>query len=197
MVANTYDVIVLGLGVMGSAAAYHLANDGQRVLALEQFELDHRFGSSYGESRIIRYTYDRLTYVEMSKFAYPMWRELEQVSGRSLMHTTGGLDFGTPDYPTFVATRQNLDTAGIPYEKLSRADVAKRFPQFNLDEGMAATYQPDSAYLAASLCVITQAELAEKCGATLLTKTPVTKIEPLRDSVRVHTADAQYEAGKL
>src|SRR5256885_16906070 len=114
-----YDVIVLGLGVMGSAAAYHLAGDGWRVLALEQFELDHRLGSSYGESRIIRYTYDHPTYVEMAKWTFPMWRELEQESGRKLMVQTGGLDFGPPDFPTFVATRQNLQDAGIPYEILS------------------------------------------------------------------------------
>src|SRR5258708_16212480 len=95
-----YDVIVLGLGVMGSAAAYHLAKDGKRVLALEQFELDHRLGSSYGESRIIRYAYAHPAYVELAKHAFPMWRALEQESGQKLITPTGGLDFGKPDSPT-------------------------------------------------------------------------------------------------
>src|SRR3954463_5708090 len=119
--SNHYDVIVLGQGVMGSATAYHLAKDGQRVLALEQFELDHRLGSSYGESRIIRYAYDHPTYVEMAKHTFPMWRDLEKVSGRQLMTQTGGLDFGKPDSPTLLATRQNLLAAGVPYEWLTPA----------------------------------------------------------------------------
>src|SRR5215831_20585545 len=100
---NHYDVIVLGLGVMGSAAAYHLARDGRRVLALEQFELDHKLGSSYGESRIIRYAYDHPTYVELAKHTFPMLHELERASGRRLLFTTGGFDFGPPEFPTLVA----------------------------------------------------------------------------------------------
>src|SRR6516225_6856374 len=82
---NHYDVIVLGMGVMGSAAAYHLARDGKRVLGLEQFELDHRMGSSYGESRIIRYAYDHPTYVQMAKQCFELWHGLEIESGRDLM----------------------------------------------------------------------------------------------------------------
>jgi monomeric sarcosine oxidase len=195
--AAAYDVIVLGQGVMGSATAYHLAKDGQRVLALEQYELDHRLGSSYGESRIIRYAYDHPAYVEMAKHTFPMWRDLEKVSGRQLLTQTGGLDFGKPDSPTFIATKQNLLAAGVPYEWLTPTDVARRFPQFRLDEDMMGGFQPDAGSLAASLCVITQSEMAQKHGATVLTKTPVLEVEVLRDSVRVTTADAQYEATKL
>jgi len=194
---NHYDVIVLGLGVMGTAAAYHLAKDGQRVLALEQFELDHRLGSSYGESRIIRYAYDHPAYVQMAKATFPMWRALEQESGRQLMVQTGGLDFGLPDFPSLVETRKNLLAAGIAYEWLTPGEVAKRFPQFRLNDDMMAGYQPDAGYLAASDCVITQANMAQRHGATLLTKTPVVRVEVLTDSARVHTADAQYEAGRL
>ncbi len=192
-----YDVIVLGLGVMGTAAAYHLAKDGQRVLGLEQYELDHRMGSSYGESRIIRYAYDHPVYVEMAKAAFPMWRSLEEDSGQKLMVQTGGLDFGFPDWPSLAATKQNLYAAGVPYEWLTPAEVARRFPQFRLDEGMYGGYQPGAGYLAASRCVITQADMAQKCGATLLFKTPVQRVEVLNGSVRIHTATEQYEAETL
>ncbi len=195
--ANQYDVIVLGLGVMGSAAAYHLANDGQRVLALEQFELDHRMGSSYGESRIIRYAYDHPAYVEMSKAAFPMWRALEEASGQQLMVRTGGLDFGAADSPSLLVTRDNLKAEGIPFDWLTPGEVSRRFPQFRLADNMYGMFQPDAGYLAASRCVVTQAEMARKCGATLLTRTPVQRVEVQHDSVRVHTADGQYEAGKL
>src|SRR5260221_13051648 len=94
---NHYDVIVLGMGVMGSATAYHLARAGKRVLALEQFELDHRMGSSHGESRIIRYAYDHPGYIEMAKASYPMWKALKEEAGGELMVTTGALASGRPE----------------------------------------------------------------------------------------------------
>lgn len=192
-----YDVIVVGLGVMGSAAAYHLAKMGQRVLALEQFELDHRNGSSHGESRIIRYAYAHPLYVQMAREAFALWQALERASGKRLMVRTGGFDFGFPDSPTLRATLQTLDSAAIPFEVLDEAGAARRFPQFRLETGMIALYQADAAYLAASACVIAQAELAHTLGAELVYETPVRRIEPLGDSVRVYTADRVYEAGKL
>ncbi len=194
---KSFDVIVIGLGVMGSAAAYHLAADGYRVLALEQFELDHNRGSSNGESRIIRYAYDHPVYVEMAKAAFPMWRALEAESGQQLMVQTGGLDFGPADSPTLLATRDNLWAAGVPYEWLTPGEVSRRLPQFRLDEGMMGGYQPDAGYLAASRCVVAQAQMAQKHGATLLTNTPVQKIDVLADSVRVQTADTHYEVARL
>jgi monomeric sarcosine oxidase len=194
---NRYDVIVLGLGVMGSAAAYHLAKGGQRVLALEQFELDHRMGSSYGESRIIRYAYDYPIYVELAQSAFTMWRDLEREAGRQVMFTTGGFDFGAADYPTLVATRENLTAAGIPFEWLSAEESRQRFPMFKLDDNMRGLYQPDAGYLAASDCVKTQADMALKHGAVLMTNTPVLDVKVLNNSVRVRTADAEYEAGRL
>jgi sarcosine oxidase len=194
---NHYDVIVLGMGVMGSATAYHLARDGKRVLGLEQFERDHRMGSSYGESRIIRYAYDHPIYIEMAKAAYPMWHALQEESGRELMVHTGGLDFGPADYPSLVATRDNLAGANIPYEWLSPAEVAERFPQFVLSDDMRAVYQPDAASLLASRCVIAQVELAQKHGAVIHFNTPVIRIEPQHESVRVHTAAGAYEARSL
>jgi monomeric sarcosine oxidase len=194
---NNFDVIVLGLGVMGTAAAYHLAKDGQRVLGLEQFDLDHKLGSSYGESRIIRYAYNNPIHVEMSKAAFPTWRALEAESGKQLMFRTGSLDFGPAESPSLNTTYQTMRAAGITCEWLSGAEAMARFPQFRFDESMRAIYQPDGAYLAASRCVLTQAELARAHGATLLTNAKVLRVEVFIDSVRVHTADAQYEAARL
>src|SRR5260221_2101686 len=151
---NHFDVIVLGVGVMGSATAYHLAKEGQRVLALEQFELDHRMGSSFGESRIIRYAYDHPAYVELAKPAFAMWRDLERESGRQLMFTTGGFDFGDPEFSTLKASRTNLAAAGVPFEWLTVEEARQRFPLFHLEENMRALYQPDAGYLAASDCVV-------------------------------------------
>ena len=86
---------------MGSAAAYYLAKSGQKVLLLEQFELNHQKGSSYGFSRVIRYTYDNPIYVELMRAAYPLWFALEEAAGEKLYVKTGGLDFGFPSQETF------------------------------------------------------------------------------------------------
>jgi monomeric sarcosine oxidase len=197
MEAKTFDVIVIGMGVVGAGAAYHLAKRGVSVLALEQFELDHQMGSSYGESRIIRYAYKESVYVDMAKEAFPMWHALEQETGKHLLTQSGGLDFGPADYWSLLDTRNNLAAANIAHEWLSPAEVSKRFPQFHLDDHMMAIYQPDAATMNASLCVRTLVESAQKNGVVLKTQCPVTKIEPLTDSVRVHTPQGIFSAGKV
>jgi sarcosine oxidase len=133
----------------------------------------------------------------MVKAAFPMWHALEQESGRELMVHTGSLDFGVANWPSLVATRDNLAAAKIPYEWLSPAEVSERFPQFVLSDHMRALYQPDAASLFASRCVISQVGLAQKHGAVIHFNTPVTRIEPLHDSVRVQTPTGVYEARSL
>jgi monomeric sarcosine oxidase len=197
MEAKTFDVIVIGMGVAGAGAAYHLAKRSVRVLALEQFELDHQLGSSYGESRIIRYAYKESVYVDMAKEVFPMWHTLEQESGQKLLTRSGGLDFGPSDYGSLIDTRDNLAAGGIAYDWLTPAEVSKRFPQFHLDDNMMAIYQPDAATMNASLCVRALAEIAQKNGLVLKSQCPVTKIEPLADSVNVHTPQGIFSAGKV
>ncbi len=91
---STADVIVVGGGVMGCAAAYHLAKDGRRVLLIEQFGIVHTRGSSHGPSRIIRLAYDTEDYVQLARAAYGLWRDLEVESAQPLLRTIGGLDIG-------------------------------------------------------------------------------------------------------
>src|SRR3954471_21874612 len=95
--ANRYDVIVVGVGAMGSATCYQLARRGVRVLGLEQFDIPHALGSSHGASRMIRLAYyEHPDYVPLLLRAYELWDELEQVSGQKLLHITGGLYLGPP-----------------------------------------------------------------------------------------------------
>ncbi len=192
-----YDAIVIGLGVMGSTAAWHLARSGQRVLALEQFELDHQNGSSYGSSRIIRYAYDHPAYIPLAHNAYALWRELEEDSGEQLLRVVGGLDFGAADEDTLIATRDVLEEAGMSYDWLTPEEVSARFPQFRLDEHMMGLYQPDGGALHASRCVVAAARMALQHGATLQTGARVTAIEVHSDSVTVRTADESFSAARL
>ena len=192
-----YDAIVIGLGVVGSTAAWLLARAGLSVLVLEQFELDHQNGSSYGSSRIIRYAYDHPAYIPLAHTSYPLWRELEEDSGEQLLHITGGLDFGPAEEASLLTTRETLRNADMPCDWLTPDEVSARFPQFRLDDHMMGLYQPDGGALSASRCVIAAARMALKHGATLQTGARVTAIEAHSDSVTVRTDDEAFSAARL
>src|SRR4051794_30744676 len=94
----TFDTVVIGLGAMGSAALYHLARRGRRVLGIERFTPGHARGSSHGQNRIIRLGYfEHPSYVPLLRRAYALWRDLEVASGRRLLHVTGIAEIGPPD----------------------------------------------------------------------------------------------------
>ncbi|VEP13741.1 FAD-dependent oxidoreductase [Hyella patelloides LEGE 07179] len=195
--AQQFDAIVLGAGGMGSAAAYYLAKSGQKVLLLEQFELNHQKGSSYGVSRVIRYTYDNPIYIDLMRAAYPLWFALEEAAKEQLYVKTGGLDFGFPSQESFQTLKQSMDEAKLDYEYLEADEVSQRFPQFHLDDGMAAFFQAEAGLLRASRCVLAHTRLAEKLGATIRDRTPVTKIIPYTSSVEVQTKTETYLAERL
>ncbi len=194
---TTYDAIVLGAGAMGSAAAYHLAKAGQKVLLLEQFEFNHQKGSSYGLSRIIRYAYDYPQYVELAKAVFPMWTAFEQEAGEKLYTRTGGIDFGKPNQTSLQNVISTLTQTGIPHEVLSSDEGRKRFPQFQFDDDMIILYQADTGILSASKSVLAHLRLAEKHGAILKANTPIVSVTAHPDSVEVKTADETFSAAKL
>lgn len=194
---QTVDTIVIGAGAMGSAAAYYLSKQGQKVLLLEQFELDHQNGSSYGFSRIIRYSYDYPEYVDLAKDTYPLWFALQEELGETLYIKTGGIDFGSPEDEMFQNTIQSVKDSHIDHEMLTLDEAHKRFPQFKFREDFKVLYQPDSGIITASKAVLGHIKLAEKQGATVKANTPVESIEIQSNSVEVKTANETYSAGKL
>src|SRR2546426_5499554 len=105
---QTFEVIIAGLGAMGSAAAYHLARRGQRVLGLDRFAPPHALGSSHGQTRIIREAYfEHPLYVPLVQRAYELWLELERQAGRTLFRATGGLMLGKPDGPVVAGAKRS------------------------------------------------------------------------------------------
>jgi monomeric sarcosine oxidase len=195
---DTYDVIVLGAGAMGSAAAYYLAKSGKRVLVLEQFEIDHRYGSSWGYTRIIRYAYDEPRYVALMREAFPLWNEVEQEGETTLYVRTGGIDFGSGDVPRLANTISSLEREGIDHEVLSAAEANKRFPQFNFSDEMTVVYQKDSGIITPSRAVQTHIRLAEKYGAEVREHTTVSALEIGADDVTVKTAKGEtFSAARL
>ena len=195
--SQTYDAIVIGAGAMGSAAAYYLSRRGQSVLLLEQFQLDHRQGSSYGFSRIIRYSYDHPAYVALARDTFPLWFALQEALGEELYAKTGGIDFGPASDPTLQATLDSVNASQLEHELLTPDEARYRFPQFSCPDDFQVIYQPDSGYIRASKAVLGHLKLARSHGATIKARTAVTHIRPREQSVEVETAEESYSAGKL
>jgi sarcosine oxidase len=192
-----YDAIVVGGGVMGCAAAYHLGKRGRRVLLLEQFALGHDRGSSHGHSRIIRLAYDAPDYVRLAQAAFPLWRALERKSDTTLMLPTGGLDFARPGTPSFEATRATMALLGVEYEQLDSSALVQRFPQFQIPSDIVGIYQRDAGILDAAGCVATLAAEARRHGAELLEHQPARQIRAVGGGAEVLTDSAAYRADRL
>ena len=195
---ESYDVIIVGLGAMGSATAYHLARRGQRVLGLERFSAGHTRGSSHGESRIIREIYfEHPLYVPIVQRAYELWQELEQESGTRLLTITGGLMIG-PERGTLVSgVRRSAAEHRIAHEVLSAPEINARFSGFDVSDENVAILDPRGGYLDADACVRTHLALAERSGARLHFDEPVVSWTSDGKSVRIVTSRGRYEARQL
>ncbi len=186
---KAFRYIVLGLGGLGSAAAYWLARDaGADVLGLEQFELGHARGGSHDHSRIIRLSYHTPHYVRLAKAAYGAWSIVETDSGESLVTRTGGLDLFPRDgtIPLSDYTR-SLDAEQVPYELMSAAEAMRHWPQFKLTDDVQVLFQQDSGVVAANRGTATLRRLARQHGATLLDHRPITA---MRDTGALIEVDA-------
>ena len=191
----TFDVIIIGAGAMGSAAAYHLAKDGRRVLLLEQFRIGHLRGSSHGGSRIIRYAHDRLDYTQLMPATFALWHQLEGESGQSLIQITGGLYLGLESDSFWHGARAALDACDMPYRLLSAADVRHEFPQFRLQDQWIALEQAQTGIIAAARSVQTMAAQAVRHGAVIQEESQVIDVRTSGDHavVRVATHGVETE----
>jgi sarcosine oxidase len=197
MSERTADVLIVGAGVMGCAAAYQLARDGARVLLFDQFAVGHDRGSSHGPSRIIRLAYDSLDYVALARASYALWRELEAESGERLLTQVGGLDIGTPDAQALDEIRATYLAAGVPFVALDRDAIMARFPQFQLPEGTVGLYQADYSLLAADRCVMALADQARRHGAIIRESEPVSLVRATSGGVELSTDQGVYSADRL
>jgi sarcosine oxidase len=193
-----YDAVVVGLGALGSAAAWVLARSGARVLGLEQFELGHHRGASHDHARIIRRSYHTPGYVRLAGLAYRAWAELEWEAEERLVVTTGGLDLFPPGSAIPPGPyRGSLEARGVPYRWLDAGEVMRRWPAFRLDDGVGGLWQADAGMVPAARGTRLMQRLAAGYGATLRDRTPVTAVRDLGGSVEVATADVTYRAGRL
>jgi len=197
-VLNEYDVIIAGLGAMGSAAAYHLAKAGRRVLGLDRFEPPHEFGSSHGLTRIIREAYfEHPLYVPLVQRAYELWADLEGQTGRRLLLQTGGLMLGEPNGILVRGARRSAEEHRLAHRVLSAEEVRGRFPAFQPGGEMVGVWEPRAGILFPELAIKTHLELAARRGADLRFDAPVLKWEPNNGGVLVRTGSATYKARQL
>ena len=194
----TYDAIVAGLGGMGSAAAYHLAARGKRVLGLERHAPVHDRGSSHGESRIIRQAYfEDSAYVPLVLRAYELWEELERETGRHLMSLVGGLMIGPPEGALVAGSVASADEHGLPYEILSASELKRRYPIFEPDPNVVALYEERAGFVRPEAGVKAHLGLAAALGAELRFEERITSWEASPSGVRVETERGSYEAERL
>jgi sarcosine oxidase len=194
----TSDVIVVGLGGMGSAAAYHLARRGARVLGIEQFGVAHERGSSHGKSRIIRQAYhEGPEYVPLLFRAYELWEALAHDAGRRLLTITGGLYVGRPDARAVAGAEASARIHGIAFEKLTAAEGMARYPVLRLSDGQVAVYEHKAGMLIPEDCVAGHIEMARSAGAELRFDEAVESWQAGPHGVSVRTGRGTYDAGHL
>jgi sarcosine oxidase len=203
---NEFDVTVLGLGAMGSAAAYQLAKRGSRVLGIDQYSPPHYYGSSHGESRIIRQAIgEGEAYVPLVLRSYELWREIEAETGKELLAITGGLILESQQSAAAMRGRRNFfdQTIGcaekfhIRHEILEPNELKKRYPQFAVTNERGY-FEHGAGYLRPELCVDAQLTLAKHFGATIKMNERVVAIDPDGNSgVTVKSDRAVYQTDRL
>ena len=203
---NATDVVVIGLGAVGSATLYQLAKHGLRAIGIDRFAPPHDQGSSHGETRITRQAIgEGGAYVPFVLASNRIWRELEAATGETLYVDCGALVMastgaGTSHHgkPDFVgSTRAAADIYGIPHEMLDAAAIRRRFPRFAVPDGVQAYFEPGGGYLRPERCIAAQLEMAARSGAEIRTGQTVTRLRQIGDAVEVDTADGTLSAARV
>ncbi|HSJ76199.1 MAG TPA: N-methyl-L-tryptophan oxidase [Gemmatimonadales bacterium] len=193
-----YDVIVVGLGGMGSATLFHLARRGLRVLGLERYDLLHEYGSSHGLTRIIRLAYwEHPGYVALLRRSYQLWRELERLSGERLLYITGSIDGGPANGPVFSGALRSSEEHGLPFEVMDGAELNRRFPGYRLPPEIQCLYQPEGGVLLPERCNLAHVNAALAAGAQVRYREPVVEWGVNDRRCWVRTSRERYEAGRL
>ncbi len=196
--SRNYDVIVLGVGSMGSATCYFLAKQGYKVLGLEQFDIPHDQGSHSGQSRIIRKAYfEHPDYVPLLKRAYENWKEIEAATGSQIYFPTGLLYAGKPDDILIRGVRESATKYKLKVDSLTHAELNDRFPQFQIPENYDILFEPEAGFVTPERAILNYVEQAIKNGAHIHTKAKTLAWEKVDEIIRVKTAEETYTGKKL
>jgi sarcosine oxidase len=205
-IINTADVLIIGLGAVGSAALYQAAKRGAHVIGIDRFDPPHDFGSSHGETRITRQAIgEGREFVPLALRSHEIWEELEHATGRSLLVRNGCLVLASPRIPgshhgstSFLAdTIATAREFGIAHEVLSADEVTQRFSQFQLRSDEEGYFEPGAGFVRPEACIEVQLDLAKRAGAQTCRNEMVEEIKATSTSVDVRTTRATYSAAKV
>ena len=193
-----YDVIVVGLGAMGSASLYSLARARRRVLGIDRFAPPHALGSSHGRTRIIREAYfEHPAYVPMVRRAFDLWRELERSIGKPLYVKTRGITIGPESGMLVRGARASAEAFGVPHRVLSAAGVHRQFPGLQPLDDMVGVLEDRAGVLFPEQCIAALLARAAKDGAEVRRDDVVLGWEAGDGGVRVRTTSGEYRAAQL
>ena len=192
------EIIVIGLGADGSAAAAHLAARGNSVLGLEAFARGNTLGSSGGLTRIIRLAYyEHPAYVPLLRRAWALWRELERSLDQELLRQVGGVCIGPREGRLVSGSLRSAVEHGLEHELLDPAALHHRLPMFRFDPAWWGVAESNAGFLSPERCIEAHLTLAERHGATLRFDEPVRRISQDRSGVTVETAAARLRAERV
>lgn len=195
---KTFDVAVIGVGAMGSAACLRLAEAGQRVLGIEQFSIPNSRGSSHGATRILRLgLHESARYVPLVLRAVELWDELGDRTGHCIFHRIGSLDVSLPDGPIFTGSLNACLRCDIEHEVLDAREVCRRFPALQPHPGMQAVHQPGSGFVVPEAAITAQVNLALAAGAEIHGHERVLGWEQRGGRYELRTDRATYEVGQI
>lgn len=198
-----YDAAVIGLGAMGSAAAWMLARRGLSVVGFDQFRPPHNLGSSHGDTRVIREAYyEDPSYVPLVQRAYELWDELGAATGGELLRTTGALMVSEDDGLLVPGALASARRHGIPHEPLTAAEIRRRFPVMTPHDNLVGLFEQRAGALDIERCISAQLELAARAGAELRFDTPIGRWTPidlddLESRIAIETPDGAITADRL
>lgn len=195
---SSFDVIIIGVGSMGSSACYFLAGRGFKTLGIEQFDIPHEYGSHTGQSRIIRKAYfEHPGYVPLLERAYENWKNLETETGKQFYYRTGLLYSGKPDHPVINGVKQSAAAFNIPIETCNESTILKRFPQFKIPADFEILWEPEAGFVTPEKAILTYTGEAKRKGATINTKEKVLDWKKDGGGIVVITNKNRYHSRKL
>jgi sarcosine oxidase len=193
-----YDIIVLGVGSMGSSSCYYLAKQGIKVLGLEQFDIPHEFGSHTGQSRIIRKAYfEHSDYVPLLKRAYRNWKHLEKITSTKVYFQTGLLYCGQPDDIMMKGVRGSSEKYKIKLHELSNNEMKTKYPQLKIPDTYEKLLEPEAGFLTPERAILLYTEQAIQHGAVIKTKVKVLEWKKIKSNIHVKTSAGDFSSKKL
>jgi sarcosine oxidase len=202
---NRFDVIVLGLGAMGSATLYQLAKRGANVLGIDRFSPPHAHGSTHGDTRVTRLAIgEGAHYTPLAQRSHQIWRELEAATGAELLTENGGLIISSGSDERlfhggafFATTVEAARRHAIPHQLLDAAEIRRRFPQFAVGDGTRGYFEPSAGFVRPETCIRAQLKQAENFGASIQLEEPVQSLEQSGNDIHVTTNRGRYSADRL